>query len=167
MIYRDARPADAALLSELGTRTFTETFGHLYTAENVAAFLVNHHPDKWRAELSDPAFAVRLVEEDGVPVAYAKVGPPALPFEVTGPTAELRQLYVLTPWHGTGVAASLMEWAVATARARGAKAIHLSVFIDNPRARRFYARHGFEPVGRYDFMVGTHADTDIIMRRAL
>jgi RimJ/RimL family protein N-acetyltransferase len=38
------------------------------------------------------------------------------------------------------------------------------VFIDNHRARRFYARYGFEQVGTYDFMVGTHADLDLVMR---
>ena len=47
---------------------------------------------------------------------------------------------------------------------RGAKKIYLSVFIDNRRARRFYERHGFEAVGSFAFMVGTHADEDVIMR---
>ena len=56
---------------------------------------------------------------------------------------------------------------MAEARRRGARALYLSVFIDNHRAQRFYARYGFEAVGRYDFMVGTHADEDIIMRLKL
>ena len=41
------------------------------------------------------------------------------------------------------------------------------MFVDNHRARRFYERYGFEAVGRYDFMVGTHADEDLIMRLKL
>jgi hypothetical protein len=32
---------------------------------------------------------------------------------------------------------------------------------------RFYERRGFAAVGRYDFMVGNHADEDIIMRLQL
>jgi GNAT superfamily N-acetyltransferase len=162
--YRDAGPADAAALATLGARTFTETFGHLYSPENLAVFLVNHSEEKWLGELRDPGFAVRLAEEDGAAAGFAKIGPPSLPFEVVGPTVELRQLYVRAPWHGTGVAAELMAWVLAEARRRGAGQIYLSVFVDNPRARRFYARYGFEPVGRYDFMVGSHADEDIIMR---
>ena len=165
--YRNATAADAALLSRLGAETFTETFGHLYTPENLAAFLTNHAVENWERELADPRYTLRLAEQDGQAVAFAKLGPPGLPFAVTGPTAELKQFYVLKPWHGTGVAPALMDWVLAESRARGAGPLFLSVFVDNHRAQKFYTRYGFEPVGRYDFMVGTHADEDIIMRRTL
>ena len=164
--YRDAGPEDAETLSALGRATFTETFGHLYTPENLAAFLLSHSPERWRAELSDPAFLVRLAEEDGRAAAYAKLGPPSLPFEVRRPSIELRQFYVLKPWQGTGVARELMRWALAEARAR-AEEMYLSVFVDNHRARRFYEGYGFEVIGTYHFMVGSHADDDLIMRLAL
>ena len=38
---------------------------------------------------------------------------------------------------------------------------------DREAFSRFYDRYGFEAEGRYDFMVGNHADEDIIMRKAL
>ena len=165
--YRDGTPDDAALMSRLGKQTFVETFGHLYTPENLAAFLENHSEENWRGELSNPAFAIRIAEDSGEAAGFAKVGPPSLPFEPTGPSAELRQLYVLKPWHGVGIAHALMDWAIEEARRRGAEQIYLSVFVDNHRARRFYDRYGFEAVGTYDFMVGDHADLDIIMRKVL
>lgn len=167
MTFRDAGPDDAASLAALARQTFTETFGHLYTPENLAAFLAGHSTEDWRAELEDPDFTVRIGEADGQAIAYAKVGPPSLPFEATGPTTELRQFYVLGPWQGEGAAQSLMAWVLDEARRRGAEQLYLSVFVDNHRARRFYERYGFEAVGRYDFMVGTHADEDIIMRLEL
>jgi hypothetical protein len=92
--YRMAGPEDAALLADLGRRTFTETFGHLYKPADLAAFLESHVPEKWAAELADPAFAVRLAEENGDAAGYAKLGPPSLPFEPRGPSIELRQFYV-------------------------------------------------------------------------
>ena len=165
--FRPARPDDAAALAELGARSFTDTFGHLYTPENLAAFLVNHSADKWRTELGDPAFAIRIGEADGASVAYAKLGPPSLPFEPTGKPIELRQFYVLKGFHGSGAAQELMTWVIDEAMRRGAEEMYLSVFTDNHRARRFYERYGFEPVGRYDFMVGTHADEDIVMKKRL
>ena len=165
--YRDATLADAALMARIGPQTFVETFGHLYSPENLAVFLENHSKANWAAELGNPAYAVRIAEDDGVAAGFAKVGPPSLPFEAKGKAAELRQLYVLKPWQGAGIAATLMDWAIAEARRRGAEEMFLSVFVDNARARRFYARYGFEQVGTYDFMVGTHADLDLVMRLAL
>lgn len=162
--YRIARPAEALMMADLGRRTFTETFGHLYRPEDLALFLENHVEEKWRLELGDPRFAVRLAEADGEPAGYVKLGPPSLPFEPEGPCIELRQLYVLAPWHGRGVARELMDWALDEARRRGAEHLYLSVFVDNHRARRFYERYGFTFVQPYAFMVGSHADEDHILR---
>ena len=60
-----------------------------------------------------------------------------------------------------------MERALEFARSKTARHIQLSVYVDNHRARRFYERYGFEGEGRYAFMVGNHADEDIIMRLEL
>ena len=167
ILWRDAGPQDAAVLAAIGRESFTETFGHLYTPENLAAFLENHSEENWRRELSDPRYAVRLGTIDGVSAAYLKLGPPSLPFTPPKGSIELRQFYVLKPWQGAGLAARMMEWVLDEAKGRGARELYLSVFVDNHRARRFYGKCGFEPVGRYDFMVGTHADEDIVMKRAL
>ena len=165
--WRDAAPGDAAALAELGARSFTETFGHLYAPADLAAFLAIHTPDNWSRELADPAYVVRIGEAAGEAVAYIKLGPPALPVERPRPAIELRQLYVLAAHQGSGAAQQAMDWIIATARARGAQDLYLSVFIDNHRAKRFYARYGFERVGRYAFMVGDHEDEDDVMRLSL
>ena len=165
--YRMATAADAEALAELGARTFTDTFGHLYQPSDLEIFLQNHLPENWQKELSDPAFEVRVAEQDGRPVGYAKLGPPHLPFEPRGEAAELRQLYVIEEMKGQGVAKALMDWVIDRARRRRADHLYLSVFIDNHRARRFYEKYGFEPEGTYAFMVGTHADEDIVMRLKL
>ena len=165
--YRSAVPGDAEALAALGRTTFTETFGHLYSEANLAAFLENHSVERWRRETADPAFAIRLAEVEGRAVGYAALGPHSLPFEVTAPTIELRQFYVLKPWHGQGIAPEMMRWVIGEARARAAEELYLSVFTDNERARRFYARYGFETVGTYHFMVGSHADDDLVLRLRL
>jgi GNAT superfamily N-acetyltransferase len=164
--YRDAGPDDAALLTDLFERVFCETFAHLYDPADLAAFLSGHGEPEWREQLSDPTFAVRLAE-DGAGAGYAKLGPLRLPVEPGGAAVELRQLYILAQWRGSGVAASLMDWTIAEARRRSAAELYLSVYTDNPRARRFYDRYGFEEVGPYKFMVGNQADEDVIMRLAL
>jgi ribosomal protein S18 acetylase RimI-like enzyme len=165
--FRNAGPNDAEALAELGRRSFTETFGLLYTAEDLSAFLATHSAESWAQELADPAFAIRIGEVDGKAMAYAKLGPPKLPFEPRGEAVELRQFYVLSDWHGSGAASELMRWVLDEARRRGGDDLYLSVFVDNARAQAFYAKYGFVEEGRYAFMVGTHADEDIVMRLAL
>ncbi len=165
--FRNAAARDAAALASLGRRTFTESFGHLYTRDNLAAFLLNHAEERWAEELADPELSVRVAEADGEFVGYAKLSPPTLPFEPRGPSLELRQFYLLKPWHGRGVSQELMRWVIEEARSRGAEDLYLSVFVDNHRARRFYERSGFEIIGTCAFMVGSHADEDHIMRLKL
>ena len=165
--FRTATADDAEALAELGAHTFTDTFGHLYQPDDLEIFLQNHSPENWDKELNDPAFEVRVAESDGKLVGYVKLGPPHLPFEPRGEAAELRQLYVVEEMKGQGVAHALMDWVIDRARDKRADNLYLSVFTENHRARRFYEKYGFEPEGTYAFMVGNHADEDIIMRKAL
>jgi GNAT superfamily N-acetyltransferase len=166
--FRLAGTEDAPALSRLGAETFTETFGHLYDPNDLALFLVNHGEDSWRQELADPEFAVLLAEnEAGQAIGYAKVGPPPLPFEPRGTAVELRQFYLLEPFQGQGLADQMMQWVIDEAERRGGDDLYLSVFVDNQRARKFYERWGFVAEGRYAFMVGSHADEDVVMRRPL
>lgn len=166
-LYRSGTLADAPAIGALFADTFTTTFGHLYRPADLAAFLDRFTPEAWRSELSDPALRFRLAEVEGALAGYAKIGPQTLPFEARGPALELRQLYLAPDWHGKGVAHRLMDWVIDEAARLRAEELFLSVYIDNERARRFYERFGFERVGRYDFMVGEHADEDIIMRLGL
>lgn len=165
--YRDATAADARTLDRIFDTVFCDTFAHLYRAEDLDAFLSSFGIADWEAQLTDPNIAHRIAEAAGEPVGYVKLGPLKIPAETDRPALLLEQLYVLKEHHGTGIARGLMDWALAEAARRGAEELYLTVFVDNPRARRLYERYGFEAVGRYDFMVGTHVDEDVIMRKTL
>jgi len=165
--YKAAEPADAEALAEVFATSFVDTFGHLYPPNDLDAFLSTVTAEKFRKEIADDRYAFRLAFEAGKLVGYIKLGPPELPVETPPRTVELCQLYVLKDWHGAGVAAALMDWAIAAAAKSRAEHVQLSVYVDNHRARRFYERYGFHPVGRYDFMVGSHADEDIVLRHVV
>lgn len=161
---RDATLADAALLADLFTRTFTETFGHLYQPSDLRTFLDGVTQEAYAAELADPGFDIRIAFAGDEPVGFAKLGRPSLPVESPPNTLELWQIYVLKPWQGSGIGPLLYDRAVERARARGGEHLQLTVYVENHRAKAFYARRGFAEVGRYAFMVGNQADEDIIMR---
>jgi ribosomal protein S18 acetylase RimI-like enzyme len=165
--YRDATVADAATLDRIFEVTFVDTFGHLYAAEDLEMFLASSGIADWEQDLRNPLFACRIAEVDGEAAGYAKLGPVKIPVDTDQSAILLDQLYVLKEHHGVGIARELMDWALAEAKRRSAQAMYLTVYVENHRARRFYDRYGFEAVGRYDFMVGNHADEDIIMRKTL
>ena len=165
--YRDATPADAPALRELFAESFVETFGHLYRPEDLNEFLDENSNAKWDANLSDPEVAIRVAEMNGDVAGFVELAPKKLPYETAAPAIELRRLYLRKDAHGRGISDELMKWALTEAAARGAQELVLSVYIDNHRARRFYERYGFEAVGKYDFMVGSHADEDLILRHII
>jgi GNAT superfamily N-acetyltransferase len=162
--YRDAFIADAPVLEDVFRRAFIETFGHLYGPEDLDFFLARMDEAAWRGELSDPSCRIHLAEADGEVVGFAKLGPLDLPAEPEGNALELKQLYLLREWHGCGIARVLMDWTLDQARLQGAEELYLSVWTENFRARRFYARYGFAFVAPYAFMVGEQADEDEIWR---
>ena len=165
--YRDATAADAATLDRIFDSSFCDTFAHLYRTEDLDSFLSSFGIADWEAQLANPAYAFRMAEADGKAVGYVKLGPMKLPIEVQRPAILLDQIYILTGYHGVGIAHGLMDWAIDEARRRGAEELYLTVYIENHRARRFYDRYGFEDVGRYEFKVGNHIDEDVIMRKSL
>ena len=167
VIYRPAELGDAHALRDLFADSFVETFGHLYRPADLQEFLDGNSEAKWHANLTDPEVAIRVAEVDAELAGFVELAPKKLPYETSAPAIELRRLYLRSSAHGRGIADELMKWALHEAARRGAQELILSVFVDNHRARRFYERYGFEAVGKYDFMVGSHADEDLILRHII
>jgi len=165
--YRDATPEDGAVLGGLARATFLQTFGHLYSLEDLKLFLAQGNDAAYAAELQDPGLEVRFACTGGVPIGFCKISGLRLPAIPEGPALELRQLYLFKPWQGRGIGEALLVWATERARARGAGELWLSVYTDNPGARRFYARHGFVEMGPYRYMVGNQADAELLCRLVL
>lgn len=165
--YRDARLEDAPVLRELFAESFVQTFGHLYRPADLEEFLDTNSDSKWQANLRDPQVAIRVAEADGELAGFVELAPKKLPHETAAPALELRRLYLRSSAHGRGIADELMKWALDETARRGAQELLLSVYVDNHRARRFYERYGFETVGKFDFMVGSRADEDLILRHVI
>jgi len=164
---RRATPDDAEALSRIGAETFTETFGHLYPPEDLAAFLdAAYGLDKTRRDLADPAKAAWLVELDEEVVGHALAGPCDLPHdEVTRDCGELKRLYVLKRLQGDGTGSRLLAETLAWLERDGPRRLWIGVWSENLGAQRLYGRMGFEKVGEYEFAVGRIRDREFILRR--
>ena len=164
---RRATREDAAELARLAESTFTASFGHLYSPEDLAAFVRSYTPQACLAILADPRMAYWLLgADDGQPaVGFALAGYCKLPVEHLEPTAgELRQLYVGATHQQRGVCARLFETALAWLEQRYAP-LYIGVWSKNDGAQRFYGRYGFKQVGEYGFPVGRTVDRELILKR--
>lgn len=163
---RRATPDDAGVLCALAERTFVETFGHLYPADDLAGYLATAYPvELQRQQLQSGDYAAWLLEHEGVAIGFAFAGPCGLPHpEVHAGDGELKRLYVLrdhqSGGHGGRLFAAALEWLQTPGRT-----LWIGVWSENFGAQRFYARHGFEQVGAYEFPVGSVRDHEFILRR--
>ena len=166
-VIRRAGPDNAEALAAIGAATFTETFGHLYPAADLRAFLAEAHGLQAAcADLADPRLAAWLVEAGGGVVGYALAGPCALPHrDVTAACGELKRIYFLKAWQGGGLGGRLFDGAIAWLQAEGYSSLWVGVWSQNHGAQRFYVRRGFEKVGEYGFPVGGTIDLEFILRR--
>ena len=166
---RRAVAGDAGLLSELGARTFSETFAADNSPEDMAAYLASSfNPARQTAELNDPASTFFIAEVGGLAAGYAQLhaGEPAEGIEGPQPV-ELVRLYVSREWLGRGVGEALMRACLDGARQAGHETIWLGVWERNGRAQAFYRKWDFRAVGEHVFQLGSDPQTDILMERAL
>ena len=168
MLVRRAGPDDAADLAALGARTFVESFGHLYSPQDLQAFLDDSHAQAAYAKLlADPAYALWLAfGDDGEAMGYALAGPAGLPHEdVKSADGELKRLYMRADAQGSGIGTRLFDEALAWLESDGPRTLWISVWSENYGAQRFYGRYGFEKAGEYEFIVGQQRDHEFIFRR--
>jgi ribosomal protein S18 acetylase RimI-like enzyme len=164
---RRADLADAETLAAIGAETFAETFGHLYPASDLEAFLAQAYDlERTRADLGDRDKAAWLVEADGQAVGYALAGLCGLPHDAAAlDDGELKRFYLRKGWQGGGIGLRLFTEVMAWLQAQGPRTVWIGVWSENHGAQRFYARHGFEKVGEYGFPVGETVDQEFILRR--
>ncbi|WLT29981.1 GNAT family N-acetyltransferase [Geothrix sp. PMB-07] len=104
---RPALPEDAAILADLGARTFRETFERICSPEDMDAFLTRTYGvPQQRAELEDPSRPGRVLEVDGQPSGFLQL---RLGYREPGVAGErpveLQRIYVMKACHGQGCGA--------------------------------------------------------------
>ncbi|NRA30533.1 MAG: GNAT family N-acetyltransferase [Parvularculaceae bacterium] len=157
---------DCDRLAKIGAETFVETFGHLYNPRDLSAFLeTSHSAEAYRKALRGESEAWLATSRDGHTVGFAVIGPCGMPVDPMPPRAgELSRLYLLRTAQGAGLGSELLN--VALDRMEQQYSEHyLSVFSENLGAQRLYHRYGFEKVGEYKYMVGSHADHEFVYHR--
>lgn len=161
VVVRAAAVGDAPVLAALGRRVFAETYGAQLPGPVLQAHLETAlSPEVFAAEIAEGRAHFLLGEAGGAVAGFVKL-------EGADGAVEIAKFYVDSDFHGSGLAGGLMGAGLQWARAQGFGTVWLLVWEENPRAVRFYRKHGFEVVGRQEVWVGSVVFLDHRMQRGL
>lgn len=123
---------------------------------------------KVQQELSNPDSLFFFAEEENKVIGYLKLNFVSAQTERQNPNAmEIERIYVLKEFHGSGVGQALYQKAIEVAKERRVLYVWLGVWEKNKRALRFYIKNGFVAIDTHTFVLGSDAQTDILMKLSM
>ncbi|MBM7643411.1 GNAT family N-acetyltransferase [Streptococcus loxodontisalivarius] len=161
---------DVSLLRDLAIETFTETFAHDNTAEQLQDYYASAYSlETMSAELEDPESLQFFVRVDGKVAGFLKVNwGQAQTEQELEDSFEIQRIYVLQAYQGLGLGKKLFEYALQLAQEKGFKWAWLGVWERNFKAQNFYAKYGFEKFAEHAFPVSEDkVDLDWLLKKSL
>jgi diamine N-acetyltransferase len=163
--------ADAGTLATLASEVFAEAYATAFPSQQalLSHIQVAFAPKAIEEELNVSSIWYSLGLDHGVPAGFIKMerSKPLVPLGAEAETVELSKLYVLSRFHGSGIADQLMEEGLGYANAHGRRIVWLCVWDRNPRAQAFYRRWGFRTVGEVIIPLNAVRFRDLVMSRVL
>lgn len=140
LVIRAPRDGDADTLAHVHVTSWRETYAGLVPEEMYDESAYEQRREFWtqviaRVLSGEARSTVRVAELGGRIVGFASAGP-SRPGIQKRPV-ELGMIYTLAEVQGRGIGDALLEAVL------GDRPAQLWVAEENPRARRFYTRHGF------------------------
>lgn len=167
-VIRKAVVEDAERLAQVAEETFRVTFSAENSTEDMNIHCQkNFGNELQQAEILDINMVTLLCETNDLVIGFAQLcwqeAPNCLSDAIH--PAEIRRLYVVSDFHGKGVAQELMAACIEETANRGSETAWLGVWENNPRAISFYKKLNFSEVGEHKFKLGSDLQRDIIMSR--
>lgn len=167
---RRAGRGDAPSCALIAAATFLEAFAGVLDGEDILAHLGRNSGveafARWIEDLGS-VVTLALANQGAAPIGYTLLTAPDLPVAPEPGDVELKRIYTLAPWHGTGLGGGLMAQAIADAQQQGSRRLLLGVYGGNRRAQRFYEKQGFDVIGTRRFLVGSTCHDDLVYGRRL
>ena len=165
MKVRYGTTEDATMLSELGAKTFYETFAKDNSPENIDAYIKGSFSSEIQLiELSEPDVIFLIAESESIAIGYAQLIMNSKDEAIKGTKPlEIRRIYASQEYLGKGVGKELMKATIREARQRGCDCVWRGVWEKNQRAIDFYKKWGFRKAGTHLFSVGDDPQNDYVM----
>jgi len=148
VLVREATPADATGIGEVHAAAWRSAYRDVFEAawlQRLAAKRRNRWPDLMASDEFEPT-TVLVAQRGPRIVAFVHFGPDSDGAD-DGPAARIHSCYAIPAEWGSGVAATLLDDAVQHIAEAGYRLVRLRTLAGANRARRFYAREGFQETG--------------------
>jgi diamine N-acetyltransferase len=165
---RKATITDAKTVSEIGRRTFYETWKSVNTEEDLQLYMDKSFDNhKIGIEIENSEVNTFLLAIVGGEVAgYVKLRNDRTYDQLKEfRSLEMERIYVLKEFQDRKVGKALMDESLIIAQNGNYKWLWLGVNGENFKAIDFYKRYGFEVFGTKQFILGTAVDEDFLMKR--
>ncbi|MBN4926403.1 GNAT family N-acetyltransferase [Hoyosella rhizosphaerae] len=164
---------DACELSRVAAITFPLACPPRLPKSDVEAFIDSSlSRSQFETYIASHGYLVFVLRESSNIVGYSllqlRCAPPLPQCDADERTsAALSKFYLLPNQHGTGRATELMTHTLTAAAVADVRQVWLGVNQLNHRARSFYLRHQFVPIGARTFPVGDSLEHDFLLQRTL
>jgi len=160
---------DLHTLQEISSETFSETFQHQNTSENMSAYLERaFNLQQLEKELSTNSSDFFFAYVNNEVAGYLKVNTDAAQSEkMGGESLEIERIYIKNKFQKLGLGKYLLNKAVEIAQERDKKNIWLGVWEKNENAIAFYEKMGFVQTGAHSFCMGDEEQIDFIMTKTI
>lgn len=156
----------AALIAEIGEKTFWESHGISASKVDINAFVSKTYTKEALVkELENKNNTYHLIYYNSKLAGFSKIVLNApnnniKPKNVT----KLDRFYLLKAFYGQKLGLKLFDFNVALSKKNKQEGIWLAVWVENQRAINFYQKAGFKIVGEYNFQISpTHSNPNHIM----
>jgi GNAT superfamily N-acetyltransferase len=141
VVIREARESDYSFIFELSPYLAEVAQLEWHTADDVKA-MQSQYIAEMLAQTSKPT-GTFIAEANNIPLGFIHVR--THKDSITGETCGTIPLLAVSPVsQGSGLGTSLIEHAEGWAKNLGCRLLHLEVFANNAKAKRFYQNIGFK-----------------------
>ena len=152
MTIRGVVQADIPFLAKLAQITYSETFGHTMSNDDLQDAL-NQRSEKYFLSIIDQD-VVLVAEDNNQLVGFIQFGNVTLDsIPTTDNDIELNKIYIEKDYQGKGIGKKLIEAMLNHDRLDGIDNIYLDVFTENEKAIELYKKYDFRIIGKTPFII--------------
>jgi ribosomal protein S18 acetylase RimI-like enzyme len=152
---RELQKDDIPALAKLAAKTFTETFGHSFTPEELEKQIEETRSEPYfRSVTNGDTILVAIIDDELA--GYVQLGDVNVDVQGVKPRPgdqAVNAIYIHSDYQGQGIGRALMDAAFEHPRFQKAENIFIDVWDENNPAVDFYLKYGFGIVGKCDVTV--------------